>query len=511
MKRYRRFIFLLLSIPLFAGILSFQQKETVLAEEQTIVRDADGDMEPLIAVQCTDEEFEQLFGQTIRETQRWSGSTGSEEQSFLDCGSDYGYQDMSKRSNGAGRQHLYQQIEAACRDFTLNQNNAEVGSLNGSDYYMANAVGISDYELTSNEMVETYYTFRNDNPQYFWLSNRVIYSTSWVGVLSYADYQNGEARQTALEEIMQTLEDVYTSQICSTDSNYRKILKIHDALIADIEYDYELNIEIAHSIAGAMTSRKAAVCEGYAKVMRLVMNYYDIMNIYVTGDAGDGHAWNLVQMSNGNYYWLDATWDDQPYPEFQHTYFLVGNLNFTDHIPDTPDQQGVYFLYELPLVSDEDYSAPLQAIIPAQTQLSVRTGQTGTITYQLDPADTTDSEEVLFVSSDPAIISVDEKTGMWTAHKSGEATITLTGANQVSAAIQVSVSEQTAEIVRGDVDGDGEGGTIDDLRIVLRIICGKIEPDGYQKLAGDVTDDGEVEIDDLRKILRFVCGKIDEL
>ena len=74
---------------------------------------------------------------------------------------------------------------------------------------------------------------------------------------------------------------------------YNKVLKIHDTLIGDIEYSEDVNIPIAHSIAGAMTSGRSAVCEGYAKVMQVMMNCYDIENIYVTGlGNGGGHAWN---------------------------------------------------------------------------------------------------------------------------------------------------------------------------------------------------------------------------
>ena len=59
-----------------------------------------------------------------------------------------------------------------------------------------------------------------------------------------------------------------------------------------------------------------------------MMNCYGIENIYVTGlGNGGGHAWNMVGMDDGKYYWLDATWDDQPYEQFQHDYFLVGNNN----------------------------------------------------------------------------------------------------------------------------------------------------------------------------------------
>lgn len=150
--------------------------------------------------------------------------------------------------------------------------------------------------------------------------------------------------------------NVYQSQISGEDDLYNKVLKIHDTLIGDIEYSEDINVPIAHSIAGAMTSEKSAVCEGYAKVMQVMMNCYDIENIYVTGlGNGGGHAWNMVGMDDGKYYWLDATWDDQLYEEFQHDYFLVGNQNFSDHIADSFEGTGVNFLYELPEASETDY------------------------------------------------------------------------------------------------------------------------------------------------------------
>lgn len=66
------------------------------------------------------------------------------------------------------------------------------------------------------------------------------------------------------------------------------------------------------------------------------------------------------------------------------------------------------------------------------------------------------------------------------------------------------------QYIRGDVDGDGKPG-IEDLRLVLRHVCGKITLEGTAYQAADVTDDDDVGIDDLRKILRYVCGKIADL
>lgn len=68
----------------------------------------------------------------------------------------------------------------------------------------------------------------------------------------------------------------------------------------------------------------------------------------------------------------------------------------------------------------------------------------------------------------------------------------------------------TETYVRGDVNEDGIV-NIEDLRIVLSGVCGKIQLTDHQVKIADVVDDGKVDIQDLRKELRFVCGKIDTL
>lgn len=63
---------------------------------------------------------------------------------------------------------------------------------------------------------------------------------------------------------------------------------------------------------------------------------------------------------------------------------------------------------------------------------------------------------------------------------------------------------------KGDVNADGDVG-IEDLRIVLRYVCGKTELSARQEEAADVAVDSTVDIQDLRRMLRYVCGKIKEL
>ena len=135
----------------------------------------------------------------------------------------------------------------------------------------------------------------------------MLYSGQSLDVVTYDEYADGDIRKTALDEIINTSETVYQSQISGEDDLYNKVLKIHDTLIGDIEYSEDVNIPISHSIAGAMTSGRSAVCEGYAKVMQVMMNCYGIENIYVTGlGNGGGHAWNMVFL-RGGWFYIDVT------------------------------------------------------------------------------------------------------------------------------------------------------------------------------------------------------------
>ncbi|MDD3363026.1 MAG: dockerin type I domain-containing protein [Hespellia sp.] len=335
-----------------AGCLLFGQ--TVHAEEEpevTIVREATGDLEELKAIRIPDEQIEDYNIASSYE----NASGSSEQNQFLTFGSRYGYEDMVNRSNTSGRQELYNQMQKICDDFTLSGVDSTDFTMGNMNYHSAGTAMTSVNGMSDDDVIETYFTFRNDNPQYFWLSNWVVYGPNSIVVLTYADYANGMVRQNAFNNILSTLSTVYQNQILETDTKYQKTLKIHDTLIADIVYSYDVNIEIAHSIAGALAGSKSAVCEGYAKVMQLLLNEYNISNVYVIGDAGGGHAWNMVKMKDENYYWLDATWDDQPYEEIQHTYFLVGNQNFTDHQPNSAAGTGTEFLYTLPTASDNNY------------------------------------------------------------------------------------------------------------------------------------------------------------
>ena len=91
----------------------------------------------------------------------------------------------------------------------------------------------------------------------------------------------------------------------------------------------------------------------------------------------------------------------------------------------------------------------------------------------------------------------------------GTATLTLGIKGQsVQKEIEINIQQfaSEAEYIKGDVNED-ENVDIQDLRLILRYVCGKQEFLAKQIIIADVNEDQSVDVQDLRKMLRFVCGK----
>ena len=124
-------------------------------------------------------------------------------------------------------------------------------------------------------------------------------------------------------------------------SNYEKIIEVHDWMVENIEYDTNLVAEEPYSISGALTEGRA-VCEGYARAFKYIMDELNIPCVLVSGigtnSAGEteSHAWNYVQL-DGNWYAIDVTWDDPIIVgngyvanDVKYRYFLRGSDSFFD-------------------------------------------------------------------------------------------------------------------------------------------------------------------------------------
>ncbi|MDE6061101.1 MAG: leucine-rich repeat protein, partial [Clostridia bacterium] len=115
-------------------------------------------------------------------------------------------------------------------------------------------------------------------------------------------------------------------------------------------------------------SGTGAVCEGYARSFQLLLNYNNVNNIFVTGTVKSGeHAWNLVQLDDGEWYWFDLTFDDWGKDHkswdndtwgIDYTYFAALDEKFlANHTAHTSSGSDVSFLYDLPSRATSDFTA----------------------------------------------------------------------------------------------------------------------------------------------------------
>lgn len=149
------------------------------------------------------------------------------------------------------------------------------------------------------------------------------------------------------------------------DSDYNKILKIHNMLANSLEYDSTLNKENSHNIYGALVDRKV-VCEGYAKAFKYILDSLNIECILVGGTATnssgetESHMWNYVKL-NEKWYGVDITWDDpiiiggSTENNIRHDYFLKGKNTFIESHSSSGKISDTGMLFKLPSLSNENY------------------------------------------------------------------------------------------------------------------------------------------------------------
>jgi hypothetical protein len=163
---------------------------------------------------------------------------------------------------------------------------------------------------------------------------RMVYNLS-DNYYVYRMYKYNETEEDAPEtanELYKKVVEILDSVISPGMTDYEKELAIHDYIVTNCEYGYpDTDNENAYTTYGALVDQKA-VCNGYAEAMALLLTCVDIENDIMTGTAdGELHAWNRVKL-DGDWYQLDATWDD-PIPDrgdfAGHMYF-----NVTDDIMD---------------------------------------------------------------------------------------------------------------------------------------------------------------------------------
>lgn len=301
---------------------------------------------------------------------------------YLDaCRGDYAYTQLGAQANGSGKQKLYERLLTAAKTFHNGQADAQDG--------IAFSAEFSDLGLTEQEAIQVWLCFRNDNPLFYWISGTVSFTDSQLNILVDSDYATAAARANYNKLVYQKITE-YINKAAGETSAYMIALAYHDAIIEAINYAYEEDgftpedAVWAHNILGVF-EKGSGVCEAYARTFQLLLNVSGVENTFVSGTAGtdsmENHAWNLVKLDDGRWYWCDLTWDDNPTWEWGivYNYFCVNdtqNVNWTDvydpaephgfltdHTPCAATDSNLTWQMEFPSRSEKEYKATNELLV----------------------------------------------------------------------------------------------------------------------------------------------------
>ncbi len=190
--------------------------------------------------------------------------------------------------------------------------------------YAIGKVTITDKNFTEKDMDICIKAYMMDHPEVFWITNRYTYGTiGSQSTIQLFSYVSGTKCGKMIETLNQEIDKIVTG-IPSDLKEYHLEKYIHNAVIDNCTY--ATGVTSAEdgweyfTAYGALVNG-GAVCEGYAHAMCLLLNKLGIECYYANGYGENSpHMWNTVKI-DGNWYHLDATWDDN-----ENAYYNYFNL-----------------------------------------------------------------------------------------------------------------------------------------------------------------------------------------
>ncbi|WP_017753466.1 transglutaminase domain-containing protein [Calidifontibacillus oryziterrae] len=170
------------------------------------------------------------------------------------------------------------------------------------------------------------YSYRSANMSY------KAYGLNVTITLQFKYYETAEQ----VKYVDKTVKTIVNEIIKPEMNEHEKVKAIHDYVVLNLAYDTQL---VNNSPYPALTTGKTA-CNGYAMLVYKMLKQLGIEVRLISGVASSSsfatqnHAWNMVKL-DGNWYHLDATWDD-PIPDEQgrvlYNYYLLTDKEISkDH------------------------------------------------------------------------------------------------------------------------------------------------------------------------------------
>ncbi len=145
------------------------------------------------------------------------------------------------------------------------------------------------------------------------------------------------------KKIYSKLDPVLAKIIKPNMTAEQKVKAIHDYVVTYITYDSNYTDEETPENLLKSIEKGRGICGDYAMLFEYLCDRASIPCTFEGGDvitSSAGHAWNVVYL-NGQWKFVDTTWDDGDTKKISYKYFLVDKFTFMkDHTPfmGVPDE-----------------------------------------------------------------------------------------------------------------------------------------------------------------------------
>lgn len=328
-----------------------------------------------------------------------------------------------------------------------------------------------------------------------------IYSRQyiWGGISGNADITFLVAYCTTYEQeqmVTTRVEEIIPQIIVQGMNEEEKVKAIHDWVVLNVEYDQTYQ---KHSAYDALYEEKETVCQGYTLLVIRMLREVNINSKFVFGQtSGGSHSWNLVYVC-GNWYQLDATFDDPitnpADPDFiRWDYYLISDSQMSaDRTWETSDYPAAPAAFQEgdcdPVIAEVTTAA-----VSEVTQTTARSG--GNVTS--DGGDFVTSRGVCWSASpNPSVADNTLSEGSGT----GLFSVTLTGLDANTIYYLRAYATNSIGVSYGnEVSFTTLSHSLDQVIAVLQIMAG-IDVSGSTSLPDDINGDDRIGIEEAVYIL----------
>lgn len=282
------------------------------------------------------------------------------------------------------QRQFYDRLYAACETYLTSTANLYSDSYRPGQYFVA---PVSIGALGRQEANDIILCFSMSNPQFYFLANSYITTTTTSGTYfmleCFNHFADGNVRAGYTSRVFGSANQIISAANAKA-SVYDKLRTAEVMLANRVEYGATPN-EYKYwdqSCVGALLLNRG-VCASYAEAYELICNAMGITTIAVTSVI---HEWNQVYI-NGNWYVVDATWDDYGKTSVGSSYFLKSYSTVMGYSASAREmhtiESEVWRTVRVPSCnadynqaaqSTASYVAPAAAPTPAPTQVKTNDG-----------------------------------------------------------------------------------------------------------------------------------------